>query len=224
MAVYSQIITWGLIAVHWVTLYLDILLNLAKKTGKAVIEAHKPSRWLFSERNAVPWSKKTANTNQYSYPIVYYPEETKFSVSVRNGDGVKGSFSDVVTAQLVNSDRILSFDMTSFFHEASWEGGAPSLYEVVLVYFLSNDTLFVKDSMKGFCLEVFTAEGKEYSINISCNAAVAPFAGWELFDEVTTSVTATGSASATAERVQEVVEDEDEDAEEDKDAEAETEA
>jgi len=88
---------------------------------------------------------------------------------------------------------------------------------------LSNDTLFVKDSMKGFCLEIFTAEGKEYSINISCNAAVAPFVGWELFDEVTTSVTA--SASATAERVQEVVEeDEEEVVEEEEDEEEEAEA
>ena len=180
MITYSQIVTWGLITVHWVTMYVEIILQFMRKSVKALSDAHIPSKWLFTERNSIPWSKKnTSETNLSSYPSVYYPDLKKFYIHSRGG--VKGGFNDVVTAELVNSDRTISYDMSSFFHEISWEGDAPSLYEVVLVYFLSKDTVFPKDSMKGFKLEILTAEAKEVTIKISSVEGMTPFTNWDKF-------------------------------------------
>ena len=188
MTIYTQLVTFSLIAVHWITLYIEILLNITKKTVYGIVDAHKPSMWVFPERNSVPWTKKTSGeVKNYSYPMTYNPETNTFIMNSRGGDGVKGGFGDVVMAELVNSDRILSFDMSSFFHELSWESvsktSAPSLYEVVLVYCLTRDLVFTKESMKGFWLEVLTAEGKEIRVSISSEAGMANFSSWDAFGQ-----------------------------------------
>jgi len=188
MTLYSQLVTFSLVAFHWVTLYIEILLDLTKKTAYGILDAHRPSTWLFAERNTVPWTKKmSGEVKNYSYPMVYYPETNSFILNAKGANGVKGGFGDVVTVELVNSDRILSFDMSSFFHEVSWTGGAdlaPSLYELVLVFFLTKDMVFTAESMKGFSLEVLTADAKEYKVLLSSTAALENFKSWEIFGEV----------------------------------------
>uniref|UniRef100_A0A6C0KPN9 Uncharacterized protein n=1 Tax=viral metagenome TaxID=1070528 RepID=A0A6C0KPN9_9ZZZZ len=200
MSLYSQLVTFGLVAFHWVSLYIEILMDLTKKTAYGILDAHRPSTWLFAERNTVPWIKKmSGEVKNSSYPMVYSPETNSFILNARgakgtkgtkgaNGaNGVKGVFGDVVTVELVNSDRIISFDMSSFFHEVSWSGDAdlaPSLYEIVLLFLLTNDILFTVESMKGFSLEVLTADSKEYTVLLNSPAALENFKSWTIFGEV----------------------------------------
>ena len=188
MTLYSRMVALSFVAVHWITMYFEIILNLIQKSLIGLLDAHRPSTWLFAQRNTVPWSKKmSAEVKNYSYPIVYYPETNSFTLNGRGADGVKGKFGDVVTVELVNSDRILSFDMSSFFHEVSWVGGrnlAPSLYEITLVYFLNKNMVFTTESMKGFSLEVLTADGMEYKVALSSNASLENFKGWEIFGSI----------------------------------------
>jgi hypothetical protein len=102
-----------------------------------------------------------------------------------------------VVASLVNSDKILNYDMSSFFHKISWEAGkwkGPSLYEVVLVFCLKKNLVFTRESMLIFYLDVYTIEGKNYHIKLSDAAAMGDFVSWDAFDKY---VVETKSESAT---------------------------
>ena len=194
MHILSKFIALALIAVHWITKYLQNGSEWINKSVTAVKDAHKAPIWIFAERNTIPWIKgNQCNQDNISmnnsYPMTYYPETNKLILNSRTNESDKGTFGDVVTAELVNSDRILCFDMSSFFHEITWNGAknmAPSLYEVVLLYCLNRNMVFTKDSMKGLVLEVLTAEGKELQINI-CNSK-DNFAGWEKYEKAVNTV------------------------------------
>ena len=177
----------SLIAYHWITLYIEIVLKWVKKSVRGIMNAHVEKTWIFSERNSVPWVGSDS-TVLHSCPMKYLPSTKKFVLSTKVGEIVKHKFDDVVTGELLTSDGILWFDMSSFFHELSWESvknQSPSLYEIVLVYFLSKDMVFAKDAMKGFNLQVLTAEGKEISVSVSSNDGMANFSGWDKFEQVT---------------------------------------
>jgi len=163
-------VTWGLIAYHWASLAFETSVVFLGKTYKGVMDAHTPSHWIFMERNTVPWSVKEG---PFHYPLTFTPSEMCFK---SNKGSEKGSFSDVVTVELRNSDKTLVFDLTSFFHQITWYGDSPSLYEVVLVYCLANNHFYNCESFKAFTLEVMTADSAVVSFHLS--ECMENFKGW----------------------------------------------
>jgi len=180
--------------------------GIVKQGIHSVIDANSPRTWLFSQRNTLPWALRDdlRISNYYMYPMTYNPSSKTFSLYSRNRE-VSYKFGDVVIASLTNSDGILWYDMSSFFHTLSWEAGpdcGPSLYEVVIVFCLAKNLVFTAESMKTFYLDVYTIEGKNYRIKISDLDAMRDFTSWNVFEKyvvpevaVSTSTTAVSQVS-----------------------------
>ena len=171
---------------HTVSCLFERFYYFTQKTVQAMIDAHSSCTWVFSERNTVPWClKDSVGMKNYVYPIMYNPLTQLFVLPSRVLEECS-KFDDVVVASLVNSDKILNYDMSSFFHSVSWEAGkgrGPSLYEVVLVFCLSKDLVFTRESMQIFYLDVYTIEGKNYHIKLSEVEALNDFISWNAFNK-----------------------------------------
>ena len=172
----NTVLPWCLIAYHWVSLSFEKMSIYAVKTIHGVIDAHKSSSWVFTERNGMPWVVKGEHLN---HMLIYFPEEMLFS-----GPGSeKGKFNDVVTAELHNADGTLTHDMSSFFHNISWFGTAPSLYEVALVYCLINKNVYPKSVLSLFVLNVTTPDST-IIINLSSEDSKVCFTKWKVDDKM----------------------------------------
>ena len=180
----TKAITYSLITWHWVTWAAARGVELTKKTIKGIRDAHVSENWYFRARNECPWPiKENHLLNNLSTEAVWFPENQRmyFKENNRAGDEITvHSFSDVVTAELYNSDKSLQYDLSSFFHTFSWRSAraAPSLYEVVLLYSLTNNLFFSKSQLEGFTLEVLNAEGETVLLRLENTHAQREFHGW----------------------------------------------
>ena len=168
-------LTWSLVLYNWVSVKLENGMDWTAKSVKGIMDAHTPSTWVFTQRNTIPWIVK-----EYAleYPLTYDPSLMVFT-SI-GPTTVSNKFTDVVTAELCNSDGSLKFDMSSFFHNVSWTGSqAPTLYEVVLVYCLSNKLVYSADTLKAFSLNIFKADSNTVRILLSSPLMKCSFSGWE---------------------------------------------
>jgi len=166
--VQTTLLTWSLVAFQWVSAKLEDASVFAVKTVHGALDAHKTTSWVFADRNSIPWSVKDGHLN---YPLVYFPAEMLFS----GGGTQRGKFDNVVMAELRNSDKTLIFDMSAFFHQLSWFGSAPSLYEVALTFCLTENLVYSKEALGAFTLEATTTDGVK---TISLASAKEPFSGW----------------------------------------------
>ena len=172
--VQNNVVMWSLIGYHWVTLFVENGFIWSIKTIRGVVDAHTPSTWVFTDRNAMPWSVK--NDNKYSFTFI--PSESAFRGNCDESTQPK-KFQDIVTADLYNSDNSLRMDMSSFFHNVSWTTPVPSLYEMVTVYCLMNKLVYSSQVLKGFTLEILTVDN---NVKLKCGGEVCmrPFEGWNM--------------------------------------------
>lgn len=179
--VYRNGLIYSLIAYNWLTWAWETGYGLTHKTVRAAINAHRGQEFVFLARNSCPWQRHTQEDElgvlRIQYPLVYNVNDCHFEFPV--GQEGTESFSTVVTAELVNSDETIQFDMSGFFHAVTWDSvGAPSLFEVVLTYCLENDLLFTLDKLRGFRLKVFTSDGEDVVVPLDSDLAQNDFAGW----------------------------------------------
>lgn len=176
-------LVYGLVAYHWITWAWETGLALTQKTVRGAINAHRNQEFVFLARNSCPWQRYTQEEElgvlRIQYPLVYNVNNCHFESPLGNSDDVN-SFSSVVTAELVNTDETISFDLSGFFHYVSWDSGdvTPSLFEVVLTYCLENDLLFTLDKLRAFRLKVFTSDGEDRVIPLDSNLAQEDFYRW----------------------------------------------
>ena len=146
-------------------------LKLCKKTVNAIVNSQTPDIWIFPQRNGFPWIRKEAADY-----FCYYPDILKFgSIEARK------SFDDLVTAEIVDSTGKLLLDCTEFFHNIRWTD-APSIYEIVLIFLLSNDIIMKDESFVGNSLRVMTLENPDLSIKLNNPKAKEVFSTWTAFE------------------------------------------
>ena len=170
---------WTLIALNYSTWAWETGYEFTRKSVKGILDAHTSKEWVFLSRNTAPWSTTTLSDN---YPMIYNPSENLFSFNTCDIVASKGSFGDVVTAELKQDDII--YDLSSFFHKVKWytsSNAAPSLYEMSLVYCLSNNLIYTKEKLEKFSLNVLTADGK--NIKQPLTKCYDEFNGWNLYEE-----------------------------------------
>lgn len=200
--VYRNGLIYSLIAYNWLTWAWETGYALTHKTVRAAINAHRGQEFVFLARNSCPWQRHTQEDElgvlRIQYPLVYNVNDCHFEFPV--GQEGTNSFSSVVTAELVNSDETIQFDMSGFFHAVTWDSiGAPSLFEVVLTYCLENDLLFTLDKLRGFRLKVFTSDGEDVVVPLDSNLAQDDFVRWTAGADASPAPSATSAAEESKE-------------------------
>lgn len=167
---------------HFVSDVYNKVAEVAARSVKGALDAHKKSVWLFTARNSVPWVNLGDEFRGAIYPIIYYPETKRMCMSGFSTTESK-SFGDVVLANMSNEYSGVNIEMSSMFHGISWtsSGESPSLYEVALIHCLSHGLVFTEKEMDRFSLEILTADSASVSVRLNSSEAKAPFSGWEAY-------------------------------------------
>jgi hypothetical protein len=157
--------------------FLNFLFNLyekilafVSKSWSAATKAHIPDVWVFTHRNAPPWQGKEAIPNTLSF----YPEKNHFFKEATT----KKSMDTLVTAEIVDASGLLVSDATEFFHNIRWSEIAPSVYEIVLLFFLLRDLVFPKELLSSYSLRVMTIEAETLELPLNNAKAWEAFSGW----------------------------------------------
>jgi hypothetical protein len=194
--IWTKTITYSLIGWHWLTAFYAMGTEFTRKTVRGILDAHSTKHWIFRERNECPWPiNKGDDENpvvQFTTLATWVPSHSRLYFK-EGGTHTNHSFHDVVLAELYNRDKSLQYDMSSFFHEFSWRSVemSPSLYEVVLLYCLTNKLFFSKLQLSGFTLEVLTAEGETIYQRLDSTRSYSSFDGWASYTDREGSVSST---------------------------------
>ena len=174
--------------------YYSVLLNLLSfynyvytMLEKAILSLQNPSYtpdlYMFVKRNSFPWAvKKGSIYTAIGIKLEFCPEEKLF-YSQPNAPDAHEKLEDFVMGELVDSEGHGICDMSDFLQNVKWSASStedrPSLYEMVLVNMLLNNSMIVsKDVMDTYVLNVVTVDEPALSIPMSSSVAVRPFEGW----------------------------------------------
>jgi hypothetical protein len=179
--VYSTLLKYGLVGFYWASWAAEGAVGFLRKSVKGVIHAHMEDMWVFVERNAIPWPTKQASKNKKE--LAFYPDRMTFmtqdhATAEESKNERKSKIDDIVLATLLYRDGML--DLSEFFHEVRWvpSDSAPSPLELIACALLMRHELHSVESIKGYTLDVFTADGEEKRIRLSSSWALRPFEGW----------------------------------------------
>jgi len=156
--------------VNFITTFYEKIMALVSKGWLAAVQSQIPDVWVFTHRNATPWCRKEDNSNTLSF----YPETQRFFKEAE----VKNSMDDLVTAEILDASGILLADATEFFHNIRWSSIAPSVYEIVLIFFLLRDLVFPKELLTSYALRVMTIDAETLDIPLNDRKAWDDFSGW----------------------------------------------
>ena len=212
----NRFIMAGLIFCNWVSAKYDYVKGFVVKAVDGAFDAHRTKKWVFAQRNTVPWvvlEGKYENLNKPVFPLTYDPSSHTFTLDESDNSLTTRTHDHVVSAELVNDDSSLYIDISYIFHTVSWKGNysaAPSLYEVVMVECLSSGFAFTEESLSKLTLSVMTADAMIIRVPLSSANSKMPFTEWNNYvfeliapdsekTESMTSVVAEGSASAATE-------------------------
>lgn len=155
----------------------DIYTYLYSVTEKAIVAAinsGKPDTWVFLIRNSLPWVVKEPVDFTHSFSpsthSFYKPGLTDAT----------STLDDLVIAEVVDISGILILDISETLHSISWSS-APSLYEMVIISFLSKGILMNEDIMKTYSLSITTLDYPSLIIPLTHPLIKADFTGWEAF-------------------------------------------
>ena len=174
----------GLLAfVNFITNLYEKILGLVLKAWSAAAQSQIPDVWVFTHRNSMPWSRKEAITNTLSF----YPETHRF---FKESD-TKNSMDDLVTAEILDASGILVSDATEFFHNIRWSSLTPSVYELVLIFFLLRDVLLSEGLLSSYVLRVMTINADTLDIPLLDSRAKKEFSSWSLWSSASASAQGT---------------------------------
>lgn len=149
------------------------LYTSGKKAVFAVINSQKPDTWVFLIRNSLPWVVKDymRNTHSYSpYSFMFYNSE----------EPTIGKLDDLVIGEVIDSSGNLVLDISETMHKISWNS-VPSLYEIVLVSFLSKDILIREEILSTYYLSITTIDHPNLNISLRHDLIKEPFTSWNVF-------------------------------------------
>ena len=145
-------------------------LKMCKSGVNSILDSQIPDVWIFPQRSTFPWIRKDAG--EY---FCYYPDNLKFGINARH------RFDDLVTAEIIDSNGRLILDCTEFFHNIRW-ADPPTIYEVVLIFFLSKDLIMKEEVFLENSLKVMTLENPDLSIKLNNPKVKEVFSTWAAFE------------------------------------------
>ena len=159
--------------VNLITNLYEKILGLVLKGWLAAVQSQIPDVWVFTHRNTMPWSRKEAITNTLSF----YPETHRFFKESET----KKSMDDLVTAEILDASGLLVSDATEFFHNIRWSSISPSVYELVLIFFLLRDVLLSESLLSSYVLRIMTIDADTLEIPLRDSRAKEEFSSWGLW-------------------------------------------
>jgi hypothetical protein len=174
--------------------YSSLLLNLLAfynyvytTIEKAIVSLRNPSYtpdlYMFGKRNSCPWAVKKGSIYTAIGIQLEFCLDNKLFYSQPNAPESHETLEDFVMGELVDSEGHGVCDMSDFLQNVKWSASSaeerPSLYEMVLVNMLLNNSMIVsKDVMDTYVLNVVTVDDPALSIPMSSSVALRPFQGW----------------------------------------------
>lgn len=181
---YSWIVTksleYSFTAAVWLTWFTDTSWKFSKKTWKGIQDAHTETVWVYNARNSRPWPCKQEPV-LIDIVMQFYPEKTEFEVS-HTTSHQRHRMDDLIEAILVS--KVGRYDMTGFFMDVKWRGSAPTLYEMVYAYFLTQGIPVSQNILKSCKLTVETLEYPRLLVSLNRQrspAILEPFRSWDIF-------------------------------------------
>ena len=149
--------------------------SVAEKAIVAAINSGKPDTWVFLIRNSLPWIVKEPVAFTHSFcPTKHSFYKTGLVVDAAT------RLDDLVIAEVVDVAGILILDISETLHSISWSS-APSLYEMVIISFLSKGILLNEEILKTYSLSITTLDYPSLIIPLTHPLIKADFTGWEAF-------------------------------------------
>lgn len=145
-----------------------------KKAVFAAINSQKPDTWVFLIRNSLPWVVKEAVANTHSFC------PTKHSFYKSGLSDATNTLDDLVIAEVVDASGFLVLDISETLHSISWSS-TPSLYEMVIVSFLSKGILINQDIMNTYLVKVTTLDHPDLKIPLTHLSIREPFTNWDVY-------------------------------------------
>ena len=159
---------------------LDILNTLyesGKKALTAAVDSQKPDIWVFLQENAVPWITKSD-----VHGVLSFSTTTKvFYNTWALENPIKRGLEDVVTAEIIDSNNDIVIDATETFHSLRWSS-VPSVYEIILVLFLSNDYLLSEEKIRSYSIRLMTLDQPNLIIPLTHSKIKDRFTSWAEFE------------------------------------------
>ena len=165
---FADLVIQFLALVNFITNLFEKFMKIMSKGWSSVVDSQIPDVWVFTHRNAMPWVQKTGSG------LSFYPETKKFY----KDSATKVSMDDLVTAEIVDSNGLLVSDATEFFHSIRWGEMVPSVYEIVLVFFLLRDIILSHDTLSSYVLRVMTIDAETVDVPLKDKMAKQPFTSW----------------------------------------------
>jgi len=138
---------------------------------EAIYDAYQPKVWAFTTRNAYPTIVNSGWSIDSSIDT-YSPDTYSFAESQSDSQSI-----DIVTAQIETANKT-TFDMSSFLYSVRWYDIPPSLYELVILYFLHQKICLSTDLIDTYTFTALTSEGEDITIKLDSASAKKPFRGW----------------------------------------------
>ena len=154
----------------------DTLYESGKKALTAAVDSQKPDIWVFLQENAVPWVTKSDVHGVLSFSTrtnVFYNTWTL-------GNPIKRGLEDVVTAEIIDSNDIV-IDATETFHSLRWSS-VPSVYEIILVLFLSKGYLLSEEKIRSYSIRLMTLDQPNLIIPLTHSKIKDRFTSWAEFE------------------------------------------
>jgi hypothetical protein len=174
----ADLVIQFLALVNFITNLFEKFMKIITKGWSSMVDSQTPDVWVFTHRNAMPWVQKTGSG------LSFYPETKKFFKE----SATKASMDDLVTAEIVDGNGLLVSDATEFFHSIRWGEMVPSVYEIVLVFFLLRDIILSQDTLSSYVLRVMTIDAESVDVPLNHKMAKQPFTSWNAWLPSTFSV------------------------------------
>ena len=172
------IIQTALIGWNWVTESWDNSMEYCIRILTSLEHAHVKDEWIFINPNEIPYIAKEGKHSTRFEPtmVCYYPETHTFCYKERiNGRAQRFDAIEVVLERIGQDD----IDLADFFNQVTWKQFAiPSLYEVVMMYFLEQKTPISHYALERMMLRVVDSSMDEHRIPLNSNTATRRFTGW----------------------------------------------
>lgn len=177
-------IKYGFLFLTFALQVWEVGFDICRKSVRAIINSQIPDVWAFTQRNSVPWVMKEGVPPQDTL-MVYSPESTKISMLPLTSVVHKKRMDDVITAQILDTTGgLVLFDVTEFFHRLRWNTSTsenPSLYEMVLIYFLERGILVSDYTLSNYKMTVSTLDHPVLTIPLVGYAVKKSFEDWSAF-------------------------------------------
>jgi len=143
----------------------ESVLNLCS----ALRELYATKTLVFTTRNTYPLSISSSWQVDGSIHLIYSPETHSFHA--RHIHDRKTL--DCVTAEVKLGGKV--YDLSSFFYSVKWYDSAPSLYELVVLFFMEERMAVGTEVIDDYTLSIMDSSGDTHDIPLSAPLAKEPF-------------------------------------------------